>query len=301
MKAVVLEEFGGVDKLALRDVPDPKPGAGEVVVAIAATSVNPIDYKLRSGAARGRIPLELPAILGRDIAGEVVELGAGVTSVRVGDRVLGLGMRSYAAKASIRADALALLPQGLDPVDAGALPLVVTTGAQLAAHGDPKPGQTVLVTGAVGSVGRVAVFVAKERGARVIAGVRRKQLDAARALGADEVVALDDDAELRRLPELDVIADTVSGETIAKLIPRLRSGGILASVLGEPAAAKGKPITVRAFMAQPDGPLLGRYAASVAQGRLSIPIAERLPLAQAGEAQRRAETHAVDGKILLIP
>ena len=301
MKAIVLRDYGGIDQLELRDVPDPKPGAGEVVVKLAATSINPIDYKLRSGAARARMPLELPAILGRDIAGEVVELGSGVAGVRVGDRVLGLGMRSYAEKASIRADALAPIPQGLDPVAAAALPLVVTTGAQLVAHADPKAGQTMLVTGAAGSVGRVAVFVAKERGARVIAGVRKSQLDAARTLGADEVVAIDDDAELRRLPELDVIADTVSGETIGKLLPRLRKGGVLASVLGEPAAAKGKPFTVRAFMAQPDGKLLARYAESVAQGRLAIPIAERLPLAKAGEAQRLVEEHKVDGKILLLP
>jgi NADPH:quinone reductase-like Zn-dependent oxidoreductase len=301
MQAIVLKDYGGIEQLELRDVPDPKPGAGEVVVKIAATSVNPIDYKLRSGAVRGRMPLELPAILGRDIAGEVVEVGSGVTSVRVGDRVLGLGMRSYAQMASIRADALAPLPAGLDVADAGALPLVITTGAQLAAHADPKPGQTILVTGAVGSVGRVAVFVAKERGARVIAGVRKKQLDAARALGADEVVAIDDDAELRRIPELDIIADTVSGETIGKLIPRLRNGGVLASVVGEPAAAKSKPIDVRAFMAQPDAKLLARYAEAVAQRRLTIPIADRMPLAKVGEAQKRAEEHKVEGKILIIP
>jgi NADPH:quinone reductase-like Zn-dependent oxidoreductase len=301
MKAIVLKSFGGIEQLELRDVPDPEPGAGEVVVKIAATSVNPIDYKLRSGAARGRIPLELPAILGRDVAGEVVALGSGVTTVRVGDRVLGLGWRSYAEKTSIQADALAPLPPALDPVDAGALPLVITTGAQLVAHADPKPGQTMLVTGAAGAVGRVAVFVAKERGARVIAGVRKKQLDAARELGADEVVAIDDDAELRRMPEVDLIADTVSGATIEKLLPRLRSGGVLASVLGEPPAAKGKPIEVRAFMAQPDGGLLARYAQSVAQKRLMIPIGERLPLAKAGEAQQRAEEHQVEGKILLIP
>ncbi|HZS39789.1 MAG TPA: NADP-dependent oxidoreductase [Polyangia bacterium] len=301
MKAIVLESYGGIEQLELREVPDPKPGAGEVIVKIAATSVNPIDYKLRSGAARARIPLELPAILGRDIAGEVVALGSGVTNVRVGDRVLGLGWRSYAELASIEAGVLAPIPPALDPVDAGALPLVVTTGAQLVARADPKPGQTMLVTGAAGAVGRVAVFVAKERGARVIAGVRRKQLDAARTLGADEVVALDDDAELRRIPELDVIADTVSGATIEELLPRLRSGGVLASVVGEPPAAKGKPIEVRAFMAQPDGGLLARYAQAVAQKRLMIPIAERLPLARAGEAQQRAEEHKVAGKLLLIP
>ncbi len=300
MKAIVLKEYGGIDQLELRDVPDPKPAAGEVVVKIAATSINPIDYKLRSGAARARMPLELPAILGRDVAGEVVEVGSGVTTVRVGDRVLGLGTRTYAEKASINADALAPIPPALDLVEAGALPLVLLTGAQLVARAEIKAGQTVLVTGAAGGVGRAAVFAAKERGARVIAGVRKKQLEAARALGADEVVALDDDVELRRLPELDVIADMVSGATIEKLIPKLRSGGVLASVLGEPAAAKGKPIEVRAILAQPDGKLLARYAQAVAERRLTIPIAKRFLLAHAAEAQKLAEEHKVDGKILLI-
>src|ERR1700690_3701164 len=134
MKAIVLKNYGGIDQLELRDVPDPTPAAGEVVVAIAATSVNPIDYKLRSGSARGRIPLELPAILGRDIAGEVLALASDATRLRVGDRVLGLGWRSYAERATMAADALVPLPPGLDVVEAGALPLVVTTGAQLAAH-----------------------------------------------------------------------------------------------------------------------------------------------------------------------
>jgi NADPH:quinone reductase-like Zn-dependent oxidoreductase len=186
-------------------------------------------------------------------------------------------------------------------VEAAALPLVVTTGAQLAVHADPKPGRTMLVTGAAGSVGRVAVFVGKERGARVIAGVRRQQLEAALALGADDVVALDDDEQLRRIPEVDSIADTVSGPTLEKLLPRLRSGGVLATVLAAPAAAKGKPIEVRAFLAQPDAGLLGHYAGAIAQKKLLIPIAERLPLAKAGEAQRLAEEHRVDGKVLLIP
>ena len=301
MKAIVLKNYGGIDQLELRDVPDPTPAAGEVVVAIAATSVNPIDYKLRSGSARGRIPLELPAILGRDIAGEVLALASDVTRFRVGDRVLGLGWRSYAERATMAADALVPLPPGLDVVEAGALPLVVTTGAQLAAHADPKRGQTILVTGAVGGVGRTSVFVAKQRGARVIAGVRRSQLDAARELGADELVALDDEREIARVPELDCIADTVGGDTIGKLLSLLREGGVLASVVGEPPAAKGRPIEVRAFMAQPDATLLGELAEAVAKRKLTIPIAERLPLAKAGEAQERAEHGHVAGKILLLP
>ena len=301
MKAIVLKDYGGIDQLELRDVPEPKPAAGEVVVGIAATSVNPIDYKLRSGSARGRMPLELPTVLGRDIAGEVLALGAGVTRVRIGDRVLGLGWRSYAERATIAAEILAHVPPGLDLIEAGALPLVVTTGAQLVARADPKPHELMLVTGALGGVGRTAVFVAKQRGARVIAGVRRSQLDAARELGADDVMALDDELAVARHPSFDCIADTVGGDTIAKLLSQLRAGGVLASVVGEPPAAKGRAIEVRAFLAQPDAKVLAELADAVATGKLTIPIAERLPLEKAGEAQERAEHHRVSGKILLLP
>jgi NADPH:quinone reductase-like Zn-dependent oxidoreductase len=115
------------------------------------------------------------------------------------------------------------------------------------------------------------------------------------------VVALDDPAELAQLPELDAIADTVGGETIAKLLSHLRSGGTLASVLGEPAAAKGKPIVVRAFMSQPDAQILDPLVQAVAQRQLRIPIAQRLPLAKAGEAQQLVEQRRVAGKVLLLP
>lgn len=301
MKAIVLKAYGGVDQLEWREVPDPKPGPGEVRVTLAATSVNPIDYKLRSGAARARMPLDLPAILGRDVAGTIAEVGPGVSGFRVGDRVLALGKRTYAEEVVVDADALARVPAALDVVEAGALPLVVTTGAQLIGHANPKRGDTVLVTGAAGGVGRTAVFVAKERGARVIAGVRARQRSQAVELGADQVVALDADAEVAALPTLDVIADTVGGETIAKLLPHLKPGGTLGSVLGEPPAARGKAIEVRAFMAQPDAALLGELAEAVARKQLRIPIARRVPLAEAAEAQRLVEEGKAAGKVLLVP
>jgi NADPH:quinone reductase-like Zn-dependent oxidoreductase len=235
------------------------------------------------------------------VAGEVVEVGPGVTALKVGDKVLGLVQRGYAEQVVARADAFARLPPGLDLRDAAALPLVLLTGAELieeAVH--PKRGDTVLVTGALGGVGRTAVHVAKLHGARVIAGVRTKQKAEAYSLGADQVVAIDDDAEVSSLPQLDAIADTVGHETVAKLLVRLRPDGTLGSVLGEPSAAKGKPFTVRAFMAHPDARRLGDLAASVARGELSIPIVKRLPLAQAAEAQRLAERGGSGGKVLLI-
>jgi NADPH:quinone reductase-like Zn-dependent oxidoreductase len=150
MKAMVLKGYGGIEQLELRDIPDPKPGAGEVRVKVAAASVNPIDWKLRSGEARAIMPLDLPAVLGRDVAGEVVEIGSDVTALRTGDRVLGLVQRGYAEQVVARADAFAHVPPGLDLRDAAALPLVLLTGAELIEEAvRPKIGDTVLVTGAL--------------------------------------------------------------------------------------------------------------------------------------------------------
>lgn len=193
MKAMVLKEYGGVEQLELREIAEPRPGPGEVPVKVAATSVNPIDWKLRSGAARA-----IPAVLGRDVAGEVTEVGQGVTALRLGDQVLGLVLHGYAEKVVAGADAFARLPPGLDLREAAALPLVLLTGAQLIEEAvRPAKGDTVLVTGALGGVGRTAVHVAKLHGARVLAGVRARRTAEAAGLGADQVVAVDDETTPR--------------------------------------------------------------------------------------------------------
>src|SRR3954447_22070555 len=118
MKAVVLAVYGDVDKLILRDVPDPKPGPSEVKVKVAGASINPVDWKLRSGALQKYMPLELPAVLGRDVAGTVVAVGPGVTAFAVGARVLGLVMRGYAEIVVAAVDAWAPVPANLDLTDA---------------------------------------------------------------------------------------------------------------------------------------------------------------------------------------
>jgi NADPH:quinone reductase-like Zn-dependent oxidoreductase len=296
MRAVVLTDYGDVDKLELRTVPEPDVGPGEIKVKLAASSVNPIDWKLRRGGYRS---LELPAILGRDAAGEIVSVGQGVNAFRVGTRVLGLVNRAYAEFVVDKESAWAEAPPPMDLVDAAALPLVVLTGAQLIEEGvRPRAGSVVLVTGAVGSVGRAAVFAARARGAEVVAGVRRRQKDAAAELDVD-VVAIDDDAEIERLPRLDAIADTVGGETLRKLLPRVRKGGTVGSVLGQPAGARERGLIGRAHMTHPDGKRLAQLAQAVAAGELVIPIARRLPLEQVREAQKLAEQGAVAGKVVL--
>ena len=302
MKAAVLTGYGDVDQLVIRDMPDPVAGRNAVVVRVAAAGINPIDWKMRSGAAKGRFPLQFPAILGRDAAGEVAAIGDGVTAFKVGDKVLGLVNGAYAELVAAPVESWAALPAGLDVTDAGALPLVLLTGAQLMEHAvDPSEGATVLVTGAVGSVGRVAVHAAKLRGARVWAGVRGSQREEATRLAADGVVVLDDPASIAGAPIFDAIADTVNGDTIRKLYDKVAPAGTIGSVLGEPADAKERGFTVRAFMAQPDSTMLARYALEVAKGKLAIPIAARLPLAQVREAQALAEQNRPGGKVVLIP
>jgi NADPH:quinone reductase-like Zn-dependent oxidoreductase len=299
MKAAVLVGFGGVDQLELREVPEPQTGPGQVKVRVVATSINPIDWKLREGMKRPGMSLELPAILGRDASGEVVEVGSGVTRFRPGARVTGLVMGGYAERVVAKDEAWAEVPEGLKLQDAAALPLVTLTGSQLVEEGlASRPSENILVTGALGSVGRTAVFVAKTRGLRVWAGVRRSQKDAAEALRVDGVVALDDEIDSRRLPTLDGIADTVGASVTERLLDRVRRGGVVASVASDPKGAHERGLEVRHHWAHPDPERLAALVRAVAEGALVIPIARRFPLAQIREAQQFAEQGA-GGKVLV--
>jgi len=306
MKAVVLHEYGGPSKLKYEDFDDPVAGPGEVLVRVAASSVNPVDWKIRSGAAQARFPVQFPAILGRDIAGTVRELGEGVTGFAPGDKVMALGSRAYADLAVVKAEELTLVPDGLDLVEAAALPLVTLTGEQLITRGVAiKQGETVLVAGAVGGVGRAAVLTAKKAGAVVIAGVRKSQVEAAEKLGADgigpdKVLALDDKDAVAKLGFIDAVADAVGHETAEMLLGKVKQGGVFASVLGPPANAAMHPtVKVVPVMVVPDAAKLRELAEDVVAGKLVIPIDRMLPLADAGEGQAAAEKGGI-GKVLLL-
>ncbi len=301
MKAVVLHEYGGPDKLLYEDVPDPVASKGEVLVRVAATSVNPIDYKIRSGALKQYMPLELPAILGRDISGIVREVGEGVTGFKPGDKVMALGHKAYAELAVVSAKDLAFLPDNLDLVRAAALPLVTLTGAQLILLGaQVQAGQTVLVSGAVGGVGRSAVWTAKKAGATVIAAVKKSQLSEADALGANYVLALDNASAMEKLGFVDVVADTVGGEVGQKLMAKIKPGGVYASVIGPPANANLHPtVKIQPIQVHPDASQLRALAEDVAAGRFVIPIDRMVALAEAASAHAAAEKGGI-GKILLL-
>jgi NADPH:quinone reductase-like Zn-dependent oxidoreductase len=301
MKAVVLHEYGEPGKLKYEDVADPVAGEGQVLVRVAATSVNPIDYKLRSGAYKDFMPVTFPMIPGNDVSGLVREVGAGVKGFAPGDKVMARTGSTYAELVVVKAEELTLVPDGLDLVEAAALPVVTLTGAQLITRGTGiKAGQTVLISGAVGNVGRSAVWTAKQAGATVIAGVRKKQVEEAKGIGADEVIALDDTAAMEKLGFVDAVADTVGGKTAEALMSKVKQGGVFASVLGPPGNAKMNP-TVRVVPVQlvPDAGMLRALAEDVAAKRLVIPIDRMIPLQDAGEGQAAAEKGGI-GKVLLL-
>lgn len=301
MKAVVLHEYGGPEKLKYEDAADPAAGAGELLVRLAATSVNPIDYKMRSGAAKERFPVQFPAILGRDIAGIVREVGPGVEGFEPGDKVIALGKHAYAELVVVKAQDAAKVPEGLELVEAAALPLVTLTGEQLVTRGTAiQKGQTILVSGAVGGVGRSAVWTAKKAGATVIAGVRKSQVDEAKGIGADEVIALDDSSAMEKLGFVDAVADTVGGKTAEALLGKVKQGGSFGSVLGPPGNATMHPtVKVTPVMAVPDAGTLRAMAEDVVGKRFVIPVDRMIPLQDAGAGQAAAEKGGI-GKVLLL-
>jgi NADPH:quinone reductase-like Zn-dependent oxidoreductase len=301
MKAVLLQAYGSVDQLLYEDVPIPVAAPGEVLLKLTSTSINPIDYKIRRGDMKDIMPLKLPIILGYDLAGQIVALGEGVTDIELDTLVMGVTDNTYAEYVACKAEILALMPEGLNPGDAGAFPLVLQTGAQLIEKGiAPQPGQRVLVTGALGGVGRTAVHIAKQRGAYVIAGVRASQRAEAAALNADEIVAVDNVHEVTGLKELDAVADTVGRDVIDRLLPRIRKNGILATVVGKPNSADGRPLQVNEVWSQPDPKRLQQLALEIARGALTIPISKRMKLAEIRQAHELAEKGA-SGKVVLTP
>lgn len=207
---------------------------------------------------------------------------------------------TYAEFCVVNAAVLAKIPQGLDLIQAAALPLVTITGNQLLSATGIKAGQTVMVVGAVGSVGRAAVFSAKDRGATVIAAILKRQMDEAKNVGADRVVATDDDTAIANLPPLDAVADTVGGRTGERLIAKVKPGGVYASVIATPRnAAKYPSVKVIFVFSKFDRHTLEHMSEAVRDGKLVIPISLKLPLREAAAAQATAEKGKV-GKILLV-
>ncbi|MDE1163547.1 MAG: NADP-dependent oxidoreductase [Acidobacteriaceae bacterium] len=300
MKAVLLHEYGKPGLLKWEEAADPKPGQGEVLVRVQAASVNPVDLKRRSGAAAERFPVQFPGILGRDFAGVIRELGEGVHGFAVGDRVFGLAWDTYAELCVCKADEMAKIPDGVDVSTAAAIPLVSATGDQLVREAaKAQKGDALVISGLTGSVGRCALFTAKELEVKVIAAVRKHAMEEARSLGAVDAIDLEDDKSIALLGFVDAVADTVGREAGTKLIGKVKAGGNYGSIVGVPKNASLHPtVQVNAMMTHPDAKTYVRFAEAIRDGKLVLPIDRVVPMAEAAEAHAAAEKGGI-GKIVL--
>ncbi|MGB7022758.1 MAG: zinc-binding dehydrogenase, partial [Candidatus Acidiferrales bacterium] len=228
--------------------------------------------------------------------------GANVKHFKTGDRVLALTNATYAELVAVEDSDVTHLPDGVDLANAAAIPLISLTGDQLVRLATSvKKGQVVLITGALGGVGRAAVHTAKKIGAQVIAGVRGKELDDARSLGVSDVLAIDDDKAIEKFRLVDAIADTVGGEVAAKLIAKVKQGGSFGytAVLPQSAAAQNPTAKITRVRTQPDPSKVREFADDVRDGKFVLPIDRRMPLRDAAEAHVLGEKGSI-GKILLL-
>jgi NADPH:quinone reductase-like Zn-dependent oxidoreductase len=229
-------------------------------------------------------------------------VGSNIRTFKPGDRVLAFAGATYAEFVVVEGTILTHLPDGLDLVDAAAIPLVVLTGDQLVKlAARAQSGQTILVGGALGSVGRSAVHSAKKLGAHVIAGVRASQLREAKALGVSGTVAIDDDTAIAQLAPVDCIADTVGGDTAAKLFSKVKNGGNFgyASVLPDGVSATNPAVKVTRVFARADATKVREFADDIRDGKFVLPVGRRLPLHDAGHAHELAQKGGA-GKIVLV-
>lgn len=275
MKAVIYNEHGGPDVLHLTEVAKPAVGADQVLIKVAATTYNPVDAAIRSGFFP--IPVPLPAIPGSEVAGTIEALGDKVTGLSIGDEVIVelLPAQGGAAQYAVAPAANVVhAPKSVDLVDAAAIPLVSQTAYQgLFVHGKAQPGQRVLIVGAGGAVGGVAVQLAHNAGAHVIATASGKDITRVKELGADEVV---DYKAANFLDQLKEAVDAVVAFAPADLsiyYPLIKEGGILVSAASPTDNAPETIQTIR-LMGQNDPQLLAKLVKMVDNGEFSVPIAE---------------------------
>lgn len=305
MKAVRIRSFGGPEVLEFTDVEKPEPKDDEVLIRVRAASVNPVDYKIRSGGYPVVKQDQLPKVLGRDVAGEIERCGRAVRDLEAGDTVYAMldgGPGGYAEYVTVKADLVAPKPEQLDYRAAAAVPLAGLTAWQgLFDHGHLQAGQRVLIHGGAGGVGHLAVQFAKARGATVAASVATGDVDFVRRLGADQVIDYTRERFEEQVREVDLVLDLVAGETQDRSWAVLRDGGTLVSSLGRPSETKAREHHARAegFIAHPDRAELIEIARLIDEGKVHPHVSAVFELEEAAEAQARLERHHSQGKVVL--
>lgn len=303
MKAIRVQEYGSPAGLHLEEVADPVAGKGEVLIEVEGAAVNPIDWKILSGAMRAFIPLALPYTPGVEVAGTVAAIGPGVTGFAVGDAVFGfIGIvGGYATQVVAPAERLARVPRSLSNLQASGVAAAALTAWQaLYEQAALKPGQTVLIHGAAGGVGSMAVQLARNTGATVIATASTRNHAYLEALGANQLIDYHLQPFEQVVSGVDVVLDLIGGETQARSWQVLKPGGVLVSPVSAPDPELGRvhAVQTKHFATRPDGSQLSVIAELFDAGSLTIEV-ETFALSQARHAVEKSMAGHTRGKIVL--
>ncbi len=297
MRAAMIHETGGPEVLQLEDVDRPDPGEDEVLIRVRAASVNPIDWKLRSG----RREMRLPTLLGNDVSG-VVEVSR-APGFSEGDEVFGVAASGgYAEFATARVGSIAIKPRGISHEQAAAIPVSGMTAWQaLFDSGGLQGGQTALVAGAAGGVGHFAVQFAKHAGARVIGTGSARNRDFVLGLGADEYVDYTQVDVAEAVSDVDLAFDTVGGATTEPLLSTLRTGGVLVTIAGTPPeeATKERGVRSELLLMENSSEQLAEIAELAVSGAVRVEIASTFPLEEVAKAHAMSESGHTRGKLML--
>jgi len=301
MKAVILDEYGDNDVVRYTDVDMPEPSSGQVLVKIHAAGVNPVDWKIRGGLGR-RMGLSFPIHLGGEIAGTVAALGEGSKGFEVGDGVFGIiGTGGFAEYAAVDVTSLARKPANLDFVHSAAVPLGALTAWQAMFDlGGLANGQRLLLTNGSGGVGSLAIQIAKAKGAHVTAMASGRNEAYVRSLGADEFIDYTRQPFEQVASEMDVVFDTVGGDTFQRAFGTLRSGGVLVTAVEFPKDdTQRHGVRAARVFCKPDAGQLAQIRGMVEAGQLEPHVTTVLPLAEIRRALALSETGRTRGKIVL--
>jgi NADPH:quinone reductase-like Zn-dependent oxidoreductase len=306
MKAVYLERFGGPEVLHYGEQPDPVAGPGEVVVDVAAASINAADWKFRSGQYARHSGGKFPLIPGRDFSGAVSALGSGVNDLKIGDAVFGvldIGREgTYTEKLAIKAAIIAKKPPRLSHVEAAALALTGLTAVNSIADTlKLQRGETILIQGGAGGVAGFAIQFAKHLGARVITTTSAANRDYVLGLGADQVIDYNAQDFTKVVSSCDAVFETVGGDVAEKSFAVLKSGGraaFIASGVEAPKPTRSDVVSLRPPV-QRSRAAMERIAELIETGAVRPPTIKIFPLAQAVEAHRLSESRHFRGKLVL--
>ena len=303
VRALTLQTYGGTASTQASAMAAPAAGPGQVLVRVRAAGVNGLDWKVREGYVRDVFPLQLPAVLGLELAGVVEAVGASVTRFKAGDRVMGPlgGLGAYSDLVAVNEVNLAPTPEALDDVTAAAMPVAALTAWQsLHMAGSVVPGQRVLIQGAAGGVGTFAVQFAKRLGAFVAATASGKDLDVVRALGADQVIDFQTQRFESLVSDIDLVLEYVGGEVLDRDWQVLSPSGVVVGTSSPDILAR-TPAGRRGlwFVMKPDAALLERLANEVSRGELQARVGEVVSFAGLPEAIERNRIGASRGKTVV--